>query len=166
MRFAQSLMAVATVAIAALSFAATADENIQLGPRPFFLVEDMQPSDLKNTLKQCENGPFRKSEFSIGHRGAPLQFPEHTKESFEAAAKMGAGVLECDVTFTKDQELVCRHAQCDLHTTTNILATPLADKCSVKPDYDSETPFKNVQCCTSDITLAETPTPRHQAVEV
>jgi len=155
MRFAQSLMAVATVAIAALSFAATADENIQLGPRPFFLVEDMQPSDLKNTLKQCENGPFRKSEFSIGHRGAPLQFPEHTKESFEAAAKMGAGVLECDVTFTKDQELVCRHAQCDLHTTTNILATPLADKCSVKPDYDSETPFKNVQCCTSDITLAE-----------
>ena len=25
---------------------------------------------------------------------------------------MGAGILECDVTFTKDLELVCRHAQC------------------------------------------------------
>ena len=35
---------------------------------------------------------------------------------------MGAGVLECDVAFTKDRGLVCRHAQCDLHTTTNILA--------------------------------------------
>jgi glycerophosphoryl diester phosphodiesterase len=43
---------------------------------------------------------------------------------------MGAGILECDVTFTKDKELVCRHSQCDLHTTTNILATPLAAKCS------------------------------------
>jgi len=155
MRFAKPLLAMATAVIAVMSFAAQADENIQLGPRPFFLVEDMQPSDLKDALKQCESGPFYKSDFSIGHRGAPLQFPEHTKESFEAAAKMGAGVLECDVTFTRDRELVCRHSQCDLHTTTNILATPLANKCSVKPDYNSETPFKNVQCCTSDITLAE-----------
>ncbi len=34
---------------------------------------------------------------------------------------MGAGIVECDVTFTKDHQLVCRHAQNDLHTTTNIL---------------------------------------------
>ena len=34
---------------------------------------------------------------------------------------MGAGIVECDVTFTKDKQLVCRHAQNDLHTTTNIL---------------------------------------------
>jgi glycerophosphoryl diester phosphodiesterase len=59
------------------------------------------------------------------------------------------------VTFTKDKELVCRHSQCDLHTTTNILATELADKCSVPPDMASATPFKNVACCTSDITLEE-----------
>ena len=37
---------------------------------------------------------------------------------------MGAGIVECDVTFTKDKELVCRHSQYDLHTTTNILAIP------------------------------------------
>ena len=37
---------------------------------------------------------------------------------------MGAGIIECDVTFTKDRELVCRHSQCDLHTTTNILTVP------------------------------------------
>ncbi len=130
-------------------------QNIQLGPRPYFLVEDMQKSPLKTKLQKCSEGPFVKSGFSIGHRGAPLQFPEHTKQSYEAAARMGAGIVECDVTFTKDKELVCRHSQCDLHTTTNILETPLAAKCSVQPDYSSATPFKNVQCCTSDISLAE-----------
>lgn len=130
-------------------------DTVQLGPRPFFLVENMDDSKLKTTLLQCAKGPFYKTDFSIGHRGAALQFPEHSKESYEAAAKQGAGVIECDVTFTKDQELVCRHSQCDLHTTTNILATALADKCSTPPDYSSDMPFTKVQCCTSDITLTE-----------
>lgn len=135
--------------------------NIQLGPRPFFLVNDMDESPLKSKLKKCEKGPFKKSDFSIGHRGAPLQFPEHTKESYVAAAKMGAGILECDVTFTSDKELVCRHSQCDLHTTTNILATPLASKCSIPftpavldADGNVITPA-TAKCCTSDISLAE-----------
>ncbi|MGZ8193356.1 MAG: glycerophosphodiester phosphodiesterase family protein, partial [Methylobacter sp.] len=52
-------------------------------------------------------------------------------------------------------ELVCRHSQCDLETTTNILDTNLAGKCSVQPDFTSDTPYKNASCCTSDITLAE-----------
>ncbi len=130
-------------------------QNIQLGPRPFFLVDDMQKSQLKSALKQCSEGPFYKTDFSIGHRGAALQFPEETKQSLEAAARMGAGIIECDVTFTKDKELVCRHSQCDLQTTTNIMETPLAGKCSVQPDMSSATPYANVQCCTSDITLAE-----------
>lgn len=128
---------------------------VQLGPRPFFLVNDMEEGKLKDELMNCKKGPFHKSDFSIGHRGAALQFPEHTKESYMASARMGAGIIECDVTFTKDRELVCRHSQCDLHATTNILATPLAAKCSVQPDYNSKTPFANVRCCTSDITLAE-----------
>ena len=128
---------------------------VQLGPRPFYLVEKMDPSPLKRALQQCANGPFKKSNFSIGHRGACMQFPEHTRESYEAGARMGAGIVECDVTFTKDRELVCRHSQCDLHTTTNIVATDLAEKCTSPPDFTSPTPFKNVVCCTSDITLAE-----------
>ena len=94
---------------------------VQLGPRPFFLVDDMTDGPLKNELESAPR-PVQTSDFSIGHRGAALQFPEHTRESYDAAARMGAGILECDVTFTKDRELVCRHAQCDLHTTTNILA--------------------------------------------
>ncbi|TMP65107.1 glycerophosphodiester phosphodiesterase, partial [Pseudoalteromonas sp. S1609] len=96
--------------------------------------------------------------FSIGHRGAPMQYPEHTKESYIAAARMGAGIVECDVTFTNDKELVCRHSQCDLHTTTNILAIPeLAAKCSepfTPANSNSGTPA-SAKCCTSDISLAE-----------
>lgn len=136
---------------------AGAADNIELGSRPFFLVDDMDESPLKEQLQQCSEGPFYKTDFSIGHRGAPLQYPEHTLESYQAAARMGAGILECDVTFTQDKELVCRHSQCDLHTTTNILATDLASKCSVPftPADPANGVLASAQCCTSDITLAE-----------
>ena len=148
-----------TLAMLALaSFAALAhdsdsrkDSNIQVGVRPFFLVEGMDNSRLKEKLQLCENGPFRRSTWSIAHRGAPLQFPEHTKESYEAGARQGAGIVECDVTFTKDGELVCRHAECDLHTTTNIVATDLNNKCSVPWSGPGSSP----KCCTSDLTLDE-----------
>ncbi|HEY9199380.1 MAG TPA: glycerophosphodiester phosphodiesterase family protein [Gammaproteobacteria bacterium] len=137
--------------------------NAQLGPRPFYLVNDMDEGRLKDELKKCSDGPFKRSDFSIGHRGAALQFPEHTRESYIAAARMGAGILECDVTFTKDRALVCRHSQCDLHTTTNILAVPeLAAKCSVPfqpavidPVSGTTLTPAQAQCCTSDITLDE-----------
>ena len=132
--------------------------DIQLGTRADYLINDMAQSDLKTKLESCKDGPFYKTDFSIGHRGAPMQYPEHTKESYTAAARMGAGVIECDVTFTSDKELVCRHSQCDLHTTTNILAIPeLAAKCSAPftpADSASGTPA-SAKCCTSDISLAE-----------
>ena len=105
--------------------------NVQLGPRPFYLIDKMSDGKLKDQLQSCTNGPFYKTDFSIGHRGAAMQFPEHTKESYEAAARMGAGIVECDVTFTSDLELVCRHSQSDLATTTNILTTPLASTCVI-----------------------------------
>lgn len=130
--------------------------NVQVGPRPYFLVEDMDEGPLKKKLQSCSEGPFKVSDFTISHRGAPLQFPEHTKESYSAARREGAGIIECDVAFTKDKKLVCRHAQCDLHTTTNILARPeLAAKCTTPftPAKDGKT--ATAKCCTSDITLAE-----------
>ena len=137
------------------------ESSVQLGPRPFFLVDEMEDGRLKRQLQKCTSGPFRKSDFSIGHRGAALQFPEHTRESYEAGARMGAGILECDVTFTKDKQLVCRHAQNDLHTTTNILVTPLASTC-IKPftpavlgaNGQVVTPA-SAECRTSELTLAE-----------
>jgi glycerophosphoryl diester phosphodiesterase len=129
----------------------------QIGPRPFYLVDKMKDGPLKEKLSQC-TGPFHRSDFSIGHRGAALMFPEHSKEAYTAAARMGAGIIECDVTFTKDRQLVCRHSQCDLHTTTNILAVPaLASKCTqgFSPADPATGKKASAKCCTSDITLAE-----------
>ncbi|MDJ0944966.1 MAG: glycerophosphodiester phosphodiesterase family protein [Kiloniellales bacterium] len=134
---------------------------VQLGPRPFYLLDRLREGALKKELQRCaaRKGRYRASDFSIGHRGAPLLFPEHTAESYVAAARMGAGILECDVTFTKDAELVCRHAQCDLHTTTDIVLRPeLAAKCQVPPVLDADGRLLNgpdIKCCTSDLTLAE-----------
>jgi glycerophosphoryl diester phosphodiesterase len=59
------------------------------------------------------------------------------------------------------RRLVCRHAQCDLHTTTDILATDLARTCRVPftpAEFDADgTRVKaaTALCCTTDLTLAE-----------
>jgi glycerophosphoryl diester phosphodiesterase len=172
----RTLLTVTTALLAVLPTLASADDlyieaasqrgskkaSVQLGPRPFFLIDDMQDGPLKQKLQSCANGPFRSTNFSIGHRGAALQFPEHTRESYLAAARMGAGIIECDVTFTKDKELVCRHAQNDLHTTTNILTLPeLATKCTklfIPATFDASgkrLTTASAECRTSDITLAE-----------
>jgi glycerophosphoryl diester phosphodiesterase len=136
--------------------------SVQVGPRPFYLIDQMSPGPLKQKLEQCSAGPFYKTNFSIGHRGGgTLQFPEHTKESHEAGARMGAGIQECDVTFTKDGQLVCRHDQCDLHTTTNILVTPLAAQCTQPfspATFDASgklTKAASALCCTSDLNVSE-----------
>ncbi len=132
--------------------------EVELGPRPFWLVDDMDDGPLKRRLQACNTDKVKPSDFSIGHRGAPLQFPEHTLESYVAAARMGAGIMECDVAFTKDRQLVCRHAQDDLHTTTNIVTIPeLNAKCTqpfIPADPASGTRAQ-AECRTSDITLAE-----------
>jgi glycerophosphoryl diester phosphodiesterase len=131
-----------------------APAEVQLGPRPFYLVEGMDEGPLKSKLMACRSGPFRRTDFSIAHRGAAMQFPEHSDVSYRAGARMGAGIVECDVTFTKDGELVCRHSECDLHTTTNIVATDLNAKCTV-PWTGPVGPNPAPLCCASDLTLAE-----------
>jgi glycerophosphoryl diester phosphodiesterase len=130
-------------------------EGLTYGPRPAYLIDRMADGPLKEKLTSCLGQTPERSLFSIGHRGAPLMFPEHTVESNRAAARMGAGILECDVTFTKDHELVCRHAQNDLHTTTNILATDLADTCVTPFSPASGDEPAKAECRTSEITLAE-----------
>ena len=118
----------APLLIGLLGLGGTANANIQVGARPYYLVDRMEAGPLKDKLLSCADLPVKKSNFSIGHRGASLQFPEHTVEAYKAAARQGAGIVECDVTFTKDKQLVCRHAQNDLHTTTNIVTSPLKQK--------------------------------------
>ena len=113
----------------------------------------------KTRLQACLDEPPRRTAFSIGHRGAGLVFPEHTLEAYEAGFRMGAGTLECDVTFTKDLALVCRHSQNDLATTTDILLTPLASTC-IEPFTPARLDANGAvraparaECRTSELTL-------------
>ena len=130
-------------------------DYLSYGPRPAYLISQMADSDLKDTLTSCMGQAPSASNFSIGHRGAPLLFPEHTVESNVAAAQMGAGILECDVTFTADHELICRHAQNDLHTTTNIVVSDLADTCITPFTAAAGENAATAECRTSEITLAQ-----------
>jgi glycerophosphoryl diester phosphodiesterase len=102
-----ALLMATAAAVLAISGTALADDNskrnshkprgadksgsVQLGARPFFLVDDMSEGPLKRQLQRCtQRRTFTPREFSIGHRGAAMQFPEHTAESYTAAARMGA----------------------------------------------------------------------------
>ena len=148
---------IARLLAAGLALAATTatSEQVTYGPRPFALIDRMADGPLKEKLGACMGQTAKRTDFSFGHRGAPLQFPEHTVEGYMAAARMGAGVVECDVTFTRDKTLVCRHAQNDLATTTNILATDLATNC-VKPFSPAAVGRKaHAECRTSELTLEE-----------
>lgn len=149
------LIALTTAALAATPAIAQTLDRVEYGPRPFYLIDRMEDGELKQKLHSCQNQEASMSSFSIGHRSAPMQFPEHTVESNRAAALMGAGILECAVTFTKDLELVCRHAQNDLHTTTNILATPLASTCTMPFTAANGDAKATAECRTSEITLDE-----------
>ena len=123
--------------------------------RALRLSDSLLNETLKKELQNCASGDFYATDFAIAHRGAPLGFPEHSREGYIAAAQQGAGIIECDVTFTKDLQLVCRHSQCDLATSTNILQTPLAAKCTKTFKPASGQRPATATCCTSDITLAE-----------
>lgn len=146
---------------AALSAASPAHSDepgavaLSYGQRPAYLIDKLPGGALKDELSACLSQTPERTDFSIGHRGAPLMFPEHTVQSNRAAARQGAGILECDVTFTADKALVCRHAQDDLHITTNIVTTALNAKCA-RPFTPAAAGRKaTAECRTSDLTLAE-----------
>lgn len=130
---------------------------VSVGPRPYYIINNMTDSPLKTKLQSCESTPPSITKWFIGHRGGgTLQFPEETVRSVMAGARMGAGILECDVSFTQDRGLVCRHSLCDLYTTTNILLHPeLVAKCTTPFTPANSTAPANALCCTSDITIAE-----------
>ncbi|TFL17862.1 glycerophosphodiester phosphodiesterase family protein [Jannaschia formosa] len=151
----RSLAALLCTAAPVLAETHAAAEALTYGTRPAFLVSKMEEGELKSKLQSCLAQAPARTKFSIGHRGAPLMYPEHTVEANVAAAQMGAGILECDVTFTEDHELVCRHAQNDLHTTTNILTTDLAETCVTPFTPASGDTNATAECRTSELTLAE-----------
>ena len=126
---------------------------MQVGDRPFYLVEGMDDEPAQGQkLQSCENGPFYKTDFSIGHRGAPLQFPEHTKESYEAGRAQGRGH---------------RRVRRDFHQAmaSSCAATPSAI-CTPPPTSSTRRSTANApcrgparapspKCCASDLTLAQ-----------
>jgi glycerophosphoryl diester phosphodiesterase len=135
------------------------DSNISTD-RARELVKGVKRDLLRFELTQCLDKltNLRVSNFSISHRGAPLYYPEHTREGYIAASNMGAGLMECDVALTKDLNLVCRHSHHDLHRTTDVLINPkLSNKCSIpfSPANSTKRIKVKVQCNTSDFTLAE-----------
>ena len=91
-RHAVLLIAISLTAVTGRAQAA--DAIPPLDARPQQLIATMTESPLKARLAACAGKPLRQSTFSIGHRGAPLHYPEHTRESYEAAATMGAGVID------------------------------------------------------------------------
>lgn len=123
--------------------------------RPADIIAAMGDSALKQRLATCEGVPLEPTAFSIAHRGAPMKFAEHTVEGYRAAAAQGAGIVECDVTFTKDKTLVCRHSQNDLHTTTDILTTDLAASCTTPFSPATIGKPAKAECRTSDIKASE-----------
>lgn len=155
MRIAALAAAGALAAACAHAQSATTDHPLSYGDRPFHLIDALEDGPLKEKLASCMGQTPQPTDFSIGHRGAALMFPEHTRQSYEAAARQGAGIVECDVTFTADKALVCRHAQNDLHTTTNIVTTDLNEKCT--QPFTAATPGggAKAECRTSDLTLEE-----------
>ncbi|KAL8408448.1 hypothetical protein RB594_007041 [Gaeumannomyces avenae] len=134
-------------------------KSVQLGPRPYWLVDNMEDGPLKRKLDSCKELQMKPSKLSIAHRGGgTLQIPEETRESILAGSRMGSGIQECDVAFTSDEHLVCRHSHCDLHTTTNIVTIPeLNAKCTqpFQPADPATGKVATAKCCTSDITLAD-----------
>ncbi|MBM2291118.1 glycerophosphodiester phosphodiesterase [Sulfitobacter pseudonitzschiae] len=152
-----TLIAATLAALPAVAFADGHGQStaVSYGARPAYLVDKLPEGPLKEKLASCMGQTPAPTAFSIGHRGAALQFPEHTDQSYIAGARQGAGILECDVTFTKDHELVCRHAQNDLHTTTNILVSDLADTCNTAFTPASGDTKASAECRTSELTLEQ-----------
>jgi glycerophosphoryl diester phosphodiesterase len=152
----------------------TYDTNnvVDFGPRPWYLADRLWGTESlylassaegrTNKLKELQSklswdtcpGPHERNMDTMALGGAAMQFPRNSKEAFVAAARMGAGALGCEVTFSKDGHLVCREQQCDLHYTTDILLNPslsaLAAKCQ-KPFAAGE----GARCCTTDFDLDE-----------
>jgi len=155
------LMRLAALGLAVCVGLALSAPGSRADPKPndrvAWLLERLTDSPLRERLTACLASPTLPSTFSIGHRGAPLYYPEHTRESYLEAARQGAAIIECDVTFTRDRALVCRHDQCDLHRTTNMLETDLATRCSqpfTPADPRSGRPA-SARCCAGDLSAAE-----------
>ena len=66
---------------------------------------------------------MQQRPFVIGHRGAPCEYPEHTRASYRAAVAAGVDLVEPDVVPSKDGVLVVIHGP-RLDETTDVAERP------------------------------------------
>jgi glycerophosphoryl diester phosphodiesterase len=100
--------------------------------------------------------PSKASPLVFGHRGAAGYRPEHTRASYELAARMGADFIEPDLVSTKDGVLVARHEP-EIGGTTDVAEHPeFADRRTTKTVDGTEL----TGWFTEDFTLAELKTLR------
>jgi glycerophosphoryl diester phosphodiesterase len=93
----------------------------------------------------------RRRPLVIGHRGASGYRPEHTLESYELAARMGADFIEPDLVLTGDGVLVARHEN-EISGTTDVAARPEFASRRRRKTVDG---FAVTGWFTEDFTLAE-----------
>ena len=62
--------------------------------RALQLSETLPNEALRERLQSCASGDFFPTVFSIAHRGAPLGYPEHSREGYIAAAEQGAAAVQ------------------------------------------------------------------------
>jgi glycerophosphoryl diester phosphodiesterase len=60
-------------------------KRVELGPRPYWLINNMDEGSLKSKLQSCSEMNFKRTKMTIGHRGGgTLMIPEETFESIMA----------------------------------------------------------------------------------
>ncbi len=84
-------MTIFRTTLATLLFAGTAlpamaeshgmETPITYGPRPFYLINTMEDGDLKDKLASCTGQAPAKSDWSVGHRGAAMLFPDSNRST-------------------------------------------------------------------------------------
>lgn len=77
------------------------EKTLILGNRNFWeSIEKLVDPEKLSKLKRPE---------IIAHRGGPVEFPENTLSSIEAAARRGAGAIEIDICVTGDNNIILWH---------------------------------------------------------
>ena len=76
---------------------------------PAYCLERERLSQVASWDEFYQTRHLRRKPLVVAHRGAPNVLPENTLASFALALEQGADVLETDLRFTKDGEIVLFH---------------------------------------------------------
>jgi len=89
---------------------------------------------VKAGTEACDNrADIRPSDSPSAIAERHCSFRETRWNPYVLRHAMGAGVIECDVAFTSDRQLVCRHAQDDLALPRPIMSQVPELECQMQP---------------------------------